>query len=63
MNIGSKELSELMDQFERDHKESRLMREPRENWPAGYFYESGYTNDAFKAYRLGYSFGKRTSGN
>jgi hypothetical protein len=56
--LKSKEHYELMAQFEKEFRYRRLDREKsKEHWAAGNLYENGETNELFKAFRRGYSFG------
>ena len=54
----SKEFYDLMSTFESTHKHLRLDREKRGDTPAGYWYQSGETNDIFKEYLNGYMAGR-----
>jgi hypothetical protein len=58
MKVGTKEHYELMEQFERDYPHLRLDRENGSLWTSGMFYENGETNNYFKFYSAGYSFGR-----
>lgn len=58
MELFDKEHHELLQQFEKDFYFLRLDREKDKNLWKNYVYESGETNNLFKAYRLGYSLGK-----
>ena len=54
----TQEFYDLMTVFENTHKHLRLDREKRGDTPAGYWYQSGETNDAFKQYLEGYMAGR-----
>jgi len=70
MLLISKEHQDLMAQFDKEFRNEyrvRLDKEKREstlngtiykNWEAGRFYEDGYTNALFLAYRKGYALAK-----
>ena len=58
MKIGTKEHYELLEMFERDFKGIRIDKEPKELWAAGAVYQDGVANNLFKAYSIGYSYGK-----
>lgn len=58
MTIGSKEHYEILEQFEKNFKGMRLDRENKSLWKMGQVYENGETNNLYKAYILGYSFGR-----
>ena len=61
MILGSKEHFEIMADFEKNFKHLRLDREKdKELNKKGILYQSGETNNLFKAFILGYSFGKFT---
>ena len=54
----TQEFYDLMTIFESTHKHLRLDREKRGDTPAGYWYQSGETNDVFKEYLNGYMAGR-----
>lgn len=54
----TQEFYDLMSAFEHTHKHLRLDREKRGDTPAGYWYQSGETNDIFKEYLNGYMTGR-----
>lgn len=49
---------DLMSQFERDFPYLIKDKEPKMLWEYGNVYANGKTNELFKAYRIGYVFGK-----
>lgn len=57
MTLFSKDHYDLMTMFEREFKGHRLDRETKDQWPKGYVYQNGETNNLFLAYRRGYAFG------
>lgn len=63
MSLFSKEYYELLEQFERDSKSIsrrslRYDKEKKEFWQIGRIYQSEETNELFRLYSTGYSFGK-----
>lgn len=68
---ATKEFYDLMDMFERDLLNNslnltyskQLKREPKELWKTKYFYANAEVNTAFKAYILGYTYGKTVNRN
>ncbi len=57
--LKTAEHSELVAQFEKDFKGcGRMDKEPKELWPRGAIYQDGAVNNMFKAYRIGYAYGK-----
>ncbi len=59
MTIGSKEHYEILFNFEKNFKEMRLDREKNiDLWKIGQVYENGETNKMYKAFIMGYSFGR-----
>jgi len=58
MQLKSKEHYDLLLHFEKDFKEVRLDKEPKELWEHGTIYEDGMVNKLFDAYRKGYSLGR-----
>lgn len=63
LKFGSKEFYEVLEQFERDAKHlfygKRLDREKdKSSWERGFIYENGETNELFKLFIAGYSYGK-----
>lgn len=61
MQLHTREHYELMERFEQEFKHLPNRKEAKELWTKGYIYCHGPTNDAFLAYRLGYSFGRAVS--
>lgn len=58
MKLNDKEHYDLMAQFEKTYSYLRLDREKNFDYQKiGQLYESGETNELFKAYRAGYAFG------
>ena len=56
--LNTKEHYDLLDAFERNHRDLRLDRENRALWAKGRIYQSGETNSLFLAFRRGYALGK-----
>ncbi|MFA5135677.1 MAG: hypothetical protein WC505_07895 [Patescibacteria group bacterium] len=56
--LFTKEHYELLKDFEKLFKHERLDKEDKEMWKKGQIYQSGEVNNMFKAFQLGYSFGK-----
>jgi hypothetical protein len=56
--LKTKEHYDLLYAFERDFIDKRLDKESKDLWEKGIIYQDGNVNNLFKAYRLGYSFGK-----
>ncbi len=54
----TKELYDLMEQFEKWQEHLRLDKEPKELWPRNHFYQNGETNQLFLAFRRGFYLGK-----
>ncbi len=61
MTIGSKEHYEILEQFEKNYKGYRLDREDKSLWSMGQTYQDGEVNSFYRAYILGYSFGRINS--
>ena len=55
--LRTKEHYDLMTAFERD-AHGRVDREPKELWVRGNIYQDGHVNEAFRAYRAGYAYGR-----
>ena len=55
MEIKSKEHYDLMFSFEKTFGHHRLDHEDKSLWSKGNIYQSGETNELFKAYRMGYA--------
>ncbi|MCK9282400.1 MAG: hypothetical protein M0P71_17430 [Melioribacteraceae bacterium] len=58
MTIGSKEHDEIIVNFDKEYYYLNLIKEEKELWYKGQIYANGETNNLFKAYSLGYSFGR-----
>lgn len=59
MRIESKEHYEILDMFEKQYSHLRLDRVDDMEWKKkGYIYESGETNELYKAFMSGYSLGR-----
>ncbi len=58
MQIGTKEWTDIMTNFERNHPYERLDKEPEDLWPQGIVYADGSVNKLYKAYMLGYGLGR-----
>lgn len=58
MTLLSKEHYELIAQFDKDFSHCRLDKEEKSLWSIGQIYQNGETNNLFKAYRMGHSYGK-----
>ncbi len=58
MKIGTKEFEDILESFEKNFSHMRLDKESKEYWRTGQMYENGETNNAYRAYTLGYSFGR-----
>lgn len=58
MSLFSREHYELLSQFEREFKHSRLDKETKDLWPKGVVFQDGHVNELFLAYRKGHAFGK-----
>ena len=58
MSLFSREHYELLSQFEREFKHSRLDKETKDLWPKGIVFQDGHVNELFLAYRKGHAFGK-----
>lgn len=58
MRVGSAEFYELIAMFDREFKGHRLDKEAEDQWPKGYVYQNGETNNLFLAYRKGVALGK-----
>ena len=56
--LNSKEHYDLMAKFDRDFKNERLEKEPKDMWCKGRIYQDGNVNRMFLAYRMGYAYGK-----
>lgn len=56
--LKTQEHYDLVAQFDREFKGSRLDKESKELWPMGRVYQDGGVNERFIAYRQGYAFGK-----
>lgn len=56
--LKTQEHYDLMHQFEREFKGSRLDHESKDFWPRGIVYQDGRVNELFLAYRRGYALGK-----
>jgi hypothetical protein len=54
----TKEFHDLRADFEKTFYYMRLDREHKEDFGKGWFYESGETNNAFKAFMHGYQLAK-----
>lgn len=55
--LKTQEHYDLMAMFERDFS-GRMDKERKELWAQGIVYQDGNVNELFKAYRLGYAYGK-----
>ena len=59
MTIGSKEHYEIIENFDNNFAHQRLDKEKNKSlWKKGQVYENGETNALYKAYIMGYAFGK-----
>ena len=58
MLLTSREHTEMMSFFERQHPHLRLDKEPKNLWPKGNIYQNGEANQAFLAFREGVAYGK-----
>ncbi len=60
MTIGSKEHYDILAMFEKNYHYLRLDREDTALWSehGGTVYQSGETNELYKAFILGYSFAR-----
>jgi len=59
MTMGSKEHSDILNEFEKLYCYCRLDREINKDlWRKGQVYESGETNNLYKAFIAGYSLGR-----
>jgi len=58
MTLGTKEHYEILDAFEKSYRHYRLDREEKALWAKGQIYQSGETNSLYRAFILGYSFGR-----
>ncbi len=60
MTLGSRELYDMMEMFERTSF-SKCYRKDREDnslWSKGVYYQNGALNDIFRAYQSGYSYAR-----
>jgi hypothetical protein len=55
MEIKTQEHQDVVAQFDREFKGSRLDKEAKGLWRAGRIYQDGHVNDLFLAYRRGYA--------
>lgn len=58
MKIGTKEHFEILKNFEKNFPNLRLDKEEKDLWVKGIVYQSGETNSCYKAFIIGYSFGR-----
>lgn len=58
MTIGSKEHYDVLEAFEQRSRGFRLDREEKSMWKKGYVYQSGETNERYRAFLEGYSFAR-----
>jgi hypothetical protein len=56
--LNTAEHYDLIDQFDKEFKGSRLDKEPKDGWHRGIIYQDGQVNQLFLAYRRGYALGK-----
>jgi hypothetical protein len=56
--LKTKEHYDLLSQFEKDFKDSRLLYRGGNVWAKKIIYQDGNVNNLFLAYREGYSLGK-----
>ncbi|MCK9622134.1 MAG: hypothetical protein M0R47_16560 [Methylobacter sp.] len=56
--LFTKEHYDLLKDFEKLFKHERLDKEDKKLWKKGQIYQNGEVNNMFKAFQLGYSFGK-----
>jgi hypothetical protein len=54
----TKEFYEVIEMFEKHFTGRRLDKEDKARWKEGIVYQHGELNELFKAFRLGYYFGK-----
>ena len=58
MKVGTKEFDDILANFEKNFYHMRLEKESKDFWSMGQIYQNGETNNAYKAYVMGYSFGR-----
>jgi len=58
MTIGSGEHDEILENFEKNFKGMRFEKETQELQKKGQVYQCGETNKLYKAFIMGYSFGR-----
>lgn len=56
--LKTQEHYDLIAQFDKEFKGSRLDKEPKDSWARGIVYQDGRINEMFLVYRKGYALGK-----